>query len=81
MIWTIFFCLFYAVAGFQTVIDLTHTAKNGLYAFMIFVGAVIISMVSYNLNTTTIISGFAMFGLTSALYIPITMIIARVKND
>ena len=81
MTWTIFFCLFYAIAGFQTVIDFTHTVKNGIYAFMIFVGTVILFMTMYNLNIANILSGMAMFALVSALYVPITTIIARVKND
>lgn len=81
MIWTIFFCLFYSIAGFQTIIDFTHTAKNGLYAFMMFVGAVIVFMTLDNINSMSIIRGLAMFGLTSVLYVPITAIITRVKND
>lgn len=81
MIWTIFFCLFYSVAGFQSIIDFSHTAKNGVYAFMVFIGTVIIFITMYNINVESIFSAVMMFILTSTLYIPITMIIARVKND
>ena len=34
--WTIYYCLCYMIMNLQTAIDLTHTKKSGVYAFMTF---------------------------------------------
>lgn len=36
--WTILYCLFYVINGFQSYIDMTRQKYGGLYVFMIFYG-------------------------------------------
>ena len=54
--WTTCYCAFYAVMNIQTFIDLTHTNKSGVYAFMGFVGAVIFLMTATNLSLMNLLS-------------------------
>ena len=43
--WTTLYCTYYAVMNIQTIIDLTHTKRYGLCAFMIFFGIASLSMI------------------------------------
>jgi hypothetical protein len=65
----------------QTFIDLTHTKKDGLYAFMGFVGAVIFIMIVPYISFMNILSGIVMFSIMAVMYIPIITTIQAVKND
>ena len=38
LFWTIMYCLFYAVNGFQNYTDATHLSNNALYLFVGFIG-------------------------------------------
>ncbi|MCR5194585.1 MAG: hypothetical protein K6B71_03635 [Alphaproteobacteria bacterium] len=80
--WTIFYCLYYAVANIQTFIDLTHTDKHGFYAFMIFIGVIILTILLAGLTFLNFLMSGLLFLYVCAMYIPITMIINKVvKND
>lgn len=81
LMWTVFYCLFYVVINLQTVIDLTHTNRDGVYAFMGFVGTVILMLVASHLSIANIASGAAMFSILVIMYIPITTTIQAVQDD
>lgn len=81
LMWTVFYCMFYVVMNLQTFIDLTHTTKNGIYAFMGFVGTVILMLTATHLSLSNIVSGILMFLILVAMYIPIITTIQAVQND
>lgn len=79
--WTIYYCLFYAIMNLQTVVDLTHTKKYGLYAFMAFIGPVILFMISRYISFINILYGLVAFIITLIMYIPTVVTIKVVQND
>lgn len=81
MFWTFLYCAYYATMNIQTIIDLTHAKKHGLYAFMIFFGIASLSMIIWYLNWVGILRGLVMFTITSLLYIPIILVTKAVAND
>lgn len=81
LMWTVFYCAFYAVMNIQTFLDLTHTKKNGVYAFMGFVGAIIFFMIVTHLNFMNLLSGILMFTILTLMYIPIITTIQVVQDD
>ena len=76
--WTMFYCLFYAINGFQTFFDLTKIDKNAIHVFILF----------FSIGMTILLLGhFGFFNLlktlwiiiwASVLYFPITQTIKRV---
>ena len=62
-------------------IDLTHTNKSGVYAFMGFVGAVIFLMTATNLSLMNLLSGAIMFAVLTIMYIPVITTVQVVQND
>lgn len=81
LMWTVFYCAFYAVMNIQTFLDLTHTKKNGVYAFMWFVGAIISFMIVTHLSFMNLLSGILIFAILTLMYIPIITTIQVVQND
>lgn len=81
LMWTIFYCMFYVVMNMQTFIDLTHTNRDGIFAFMGFVGTVILLLVVSHLSFTNLFSGMTMFSILSIMYIPIITTIQVVQDD
>lgn len=79
--WIAIYCLFYAINGFQSIVDITRMDKNGLPAFMVFFGIAILIQVFSNLSFTSLGRGIWMFILVCALYMPITLLIQRVRHD
>ena len=79
--WTTAYCLFYAINGFQSYIDLTRIDKNALNVFMIFFGLSIFILLMVNPTVENIMHSAWLFAWTSTLYIPITAIIKRVCDD
>ena len=79
--WVAVYCLFYAINGFQSLVDLTRMDKNGLPAFMFFLGINIIIQVFANFSFTSFLRGTWMFIFVCALYMPITLLIQRVRHD
>ena len=79
--WTVCYCFYYAVINIQAFIDLTHTNKNGVYAFMLFFGSIIFFITLGNFMLSNILLGFAMFLITSIMYIPITILIRAAQDD
>ena len=81
MFWTILYCTYYAVMNIQTILDLTHTKKNGVYAFMVFFGIASLTMMFWYLNWIGFFGGISMFIITTLLYIPLTRLIKVVADD
>lgn len=79
--WVAMYCLFYAINGFQSLIDLTRMDKNGLGAFMIFFGFTVMIQVLTNFTFINLARGMWMFVWTCALYIPTTALIKRIQHD
>jgi len=79
--WTIFYSIYYVVMNIQTMLDLTHTNKNGLYAFLLFAGSVIFFIMLTHVGWTSIFMSFLMFITLSVCYIPITHIAKAVNHD
>lgn len=81
LMWTGFYCAFYAVMNLQPFIDLTHTKKYGIYPFMGFISATTLIMILSNLNVTNALSGILMFCILTIMYIPTIITIQVVQND
>ena len=79
--WTIYYCLCYMIMNLQTAIDLTHTKKSGVYAFMIFFGIVVLFMFLQHIGFINLLHLVTMFAITSVLYIPTIVTIRAVQND
>ena len=79
--WTIYYCLCYMILNLQTAIDLTHTKKSGVYAFMIFFGIIILFMFFQHVNLVNLLYAVVAFAITSILYIPMVVTIRAVQND
>lgn len=79
--WTMYYCLFYAVINLQTLVDLTHTKKFCIYSFMAFLGPVIIFMIIRNISLINFLYGVVMFALACIMYIPTIVTIRAVQND
>ena len=79
--WVAMYCLFYATNGFQSIIDISRMDKNGLPAFAVFLGTSIIIQVFTNLSMYNFGRGAWMFVFVCAMYMPITLMIQRVRHD
>ncbi len=79
--WIAMYCLFYAINGFQNIIDITRMNKNGLGAFGLFLGLAILVQIFANLSLTVFMRGVWMFVFVCAMYIPITLLIQRAHHD
>lgn len=79
--WTIYYCLCYMILNLQTTIDLTHTKKSGVYAFMIFFGIIILFMFLQYINLVNLLYAVVVFAITNILYIPMVVTIRAVQND
>lgn len=79
--WTIYYCLCYMIMNLQTAIDLTHTKKSGVYAFMTFFCIIILFMFLQHINFVNLLYAIVVFAITSVLYIPLVVTIRAVQND
>ena len=80
-VWTALWCVFYAVNGFQTVIDLQRMAFYALYAFMIFLGIGMLILVVPGLSFPALWRAVVAFLWVVAMYVPIVALIKRVGDD
>ena len=79
--WTAAYCLFYAINGFQSFIDLTRTDKNALNIFMVFFGVATLILTLTGFSVLNMMRAIWLFAWVSTLYIPITALIKRVCDD
>ncbi len=78
--WTSMYCLFYALNGFQTFIDLTRAPRAAWDVFAAFLGLCILILVIPNLNWTVLARGLWVFAWLAMLYMPFTIISDRVAK-
>jgi len=74
LFWTSWFCLAYAINGFQNYIDIPHIDRNAVLVFMFFVGAGIFVLMFSKFTWTNFINNLWLFVWLNVLYIPITSI-------
>jgi len=74
LFWTIMFCVFYAIDGFQNFIDVKNIEKNAIYIFMLFIGSGIFILTWMDLTWNNFINNLWLFVWMNVLYIPITSI-------
>lgn len=79
--WTAAYCLFYAINGFQSFIDLTRTDKNALNIFMVFFGVATLILTLAGFSVSNLMRAVWLFAWVATLYIPITALIKRVCDD
>ena len=79
--WTAAYCIFYAINGFQSFIDLSRLDKNSLQIFMVFFGISTLILSFMNFNFSIFIKSVWLFAWVSTLYIPITALIQKVCDD
>ncbi len=79
--WIAMYCLFFAINGFQSFIDLTRMDKYAILVFMMFCGVVLLIQLIVNFTFANCVRAVWIFSWCSALYLPITMLIQRVRND
>jgi len=79
LLWTSIFCLFYAVNGFQNVINIPNTEKNALYIFMTFIGLGIVLLTLTHLNWIMLLNNLWLFLLLSITYIALTALSNKAK--
>lgn len=82
LFWTSVFCLCYAVAGFQSVVDLTRADNDGICAFALFFGvsALILSLPHF-VNFTNVFRFLWTVVWECAMYLPIVSLIKKVAHD
>ncbi|MGN0916832.1 MAG: hypothetical protein ACI4NZ_01330 [Candidatus Enterousia sp.] len=80
-LWLAIYCLFYAVNGFQTIIDLARMDRNAINAFMVFIGVGIIITIFTGFGFINILRGIWIFIFMSLLYMPTALLIKRVRHD
>ena len=81
LFWTSVYCVYYVIIHIQTFIDLTHTNKYGVYAFMLFFGIAVSLITVWNLTWLNLMLGILMFALVTAVYIPTILTINTVRKD
>lgn len=79
--WTILYCLFYAINGFQSFFDIKRIDNNAVQIFMIFFGIATFILSVSQLNLSNIMRAIWLFAWASTLYIPITALIKKVYDD
>ncbi|MBO7508951.1 MAG: hypothetical protein J6T57_01595 [Alphaproteobacteria bacterium] len=81
LFWTSVYCAYYVIMNIQPLLDLTHTKKHGVYAFMVFFGIAVLSLTIWNIGWMNLLYGIIMFLLTSIMYIPLVITINMVMRD
>ena len=80
-LWLAIYCLFYAVNGFQTIIDLARMDRNAINAFMVFIGVGIIITIFTGFGFINVLRGIWIFVFMSLIYMPTALLIKRVRHD
>lgn len=71
LFWTIIYCLFYAINGFQNYVDIQNMGKNALYIFSIFTGFGFLILTFFVLTWSEFINNCWLFIWLNTLYTPI----------
>lgn len=81
LFWTSVYCLCYAVFGFQTFIDFNQISDRGWRAFMVFLGVPLFICLVVYFGFYNILKTLWVWLLSVALYMPITALIERTRDD
>ncbi len=76
--WTMFYCLFYAINGFQTFFDLTKLDKNAIHIFMLFFCSGMLIVLLSHFGFINLLETLWIIIWAGGLYLPITQIIKKV---
>jgi hypothetical protein len=76
--WVAMYCLFYAINGFQNIIDLTRLDMDGIFAFSVFIGGAILIQVFSDFTLFNLFRGAWLFLVLCAMYLPTTALIKRI---
>lgn len=74
LFWTILFCIFYAINGFQNYVDVKNLDRNGIGIFMLFIGSGFFVLTCIGGTWNNFINNLWLFIWMCVLYIPITSI-------
>jgi len=80
LFWTSLFCLFYAINGFQSYIEIQHVDKNAFVVFMVFMGVGILLLIFSSLTWMNFINNLWMFIWLNVLYLPVTSVDKWIKR-
>ena len=78
--WVAIYCFFFAVNGFQNILDLTRMDFDGIAAFMFFLGITILIQIFTNFTWLNIANGIWIFILVTAWYRPCVWLIKKVQK-
>lgn len=76
--WTMLYCLFYAINGFQTFFDLTKIDRNAFHIFLLFFSVGMTILWLGNFGFINLLKTLWIIAWAGALYIPITQAIKRI---
>jgi hypothetical protein len=79
--WTAFYCLCYAINGFQFIVDLPELEYNAIDFFMVFIGIGMLLSEILHINWTVFGRLIWTFAWMVVLYLPITNLIQAVRYD
>jgi len=80
LFWTTMFCLFYAINGFQSYLDIQNMGKNAYGVFLVFIGIGFFMLNFSKINWANFINNLWLFCWLGILYIPITSIETTFKK-
>ncbi len=79
--WTAWYCLFYAINGFQTFFDLTKIDRAAIHIFIAFFSVGMLVLLFANFSFIVMLETLWIILWAGLLYIPITRIIKWAQND
>lgn len=79
--WMAWYCLFYAINGFQTFFDLTKLDRGAFHVFVGFFSIPVLILVFANFTFINLLETMWIILWVGLLYIPITRIIKWAQND
>lgn len=79
--WTAWYCLFYAINGFQTFFDLTKIDRGAFHVFVLFFGLGMIVLLFANFSFIVMIKNVWIILWSGLLYVPITQLMKWMQND
>lgn len=81
LFWTTFYCLFFAINGFQNFVDLTRQKNDGLLIFMGYFGAGALILGIAGGSVTGLVRAAWLFLWLSALYVPFVALDRGIGHD
>ena len=76
--WLAMYCLFYAINGFQHIVDITRMDNDGIGAFAVFFSVAIFLQILTNFTGINLLRGIWIVVWATATYLPISVSIKRI---